>query len=135
MSALFILEALRNLRTGRLITLEGWEALYSLSSTMLKERYGDMVSCELGKTQDALPRLANTAAPIDFLFHDAGHLGEDYIRDFNAVADNLAAGAVVLIDDIRYQDQSYDGWLRVCADSKVRRAVEIDYNLGLLLLR
>jgi predicted O-methyltransferase YrrM len=135
MSALFILEALRNSKTGHLITLEGWEALYSLSSTMLKERYGGMVSCELGKTQDELPRLAKTAAPIDFLFHDAGHLGEDYIRDFNAVIDSFAAGAVILIDDIRYQNQSYDGWVTVCADPRVQRAAEIDYNLGLLLLR
>lgn len=144
MSALFILEAIRNnLETGHLRTVEGWEPLYSLSSSMLKERYGDMVSCHLGNTRDELPRLAKTAAPFDFMFHDAAHSREDYIRDFNAVKDSFSPGAVVLIDDIRFEDlrmsegrrlRCYEGWMEICADPKVRRAVELDYRQGLLLL-
>jgi predicted O-methyltransferase YrrM len=145
MSALFTLEAIRNnLQTGHLITVEGWDPLYSLSSSMLKKRYGEMVSCHFGNIQDELPKLAKTAGPFDFMFHDAGHTREDYIRDFNAVKDALSPGAVVLIDDIRWEDlriskgrpgRCYEGWMEVCADTKVRRAVEIDHNLGLLLLR
>ena len=144
MSALFILEAIRNnLGAGHLRTVEGWEPLYSLSSSMLKERYGDMVSCHLGNTQDELPKLAKTAGPFDFMFHDDGHLGEIYIRDFNAVKDAFSPGAVVLFDDIRWEDlrmtegrpaRCYEGWREVCADPKVRRAAEIDYRQGLLLL-
>ena len=144
MSALFILEAIRNnLGAGHLRTVEGFEALYSLSSSMLKERYGDMVSCHLGNTQDELPKLAKTAGPFDFMFHDAGHSREDYIRDFNAVKDSFSPGAVVLFDDIRWENlriskgrpmRCYEGWMEVCADTKVRRAVEVDNNLGLLLL-
>jgi predicted O-methyltransferase YrrM len=145
MSALFILEAIRsNLETGHLRTVEGWDPLYSLSSSMLGERYGDMVSCHLGDIQDELPKLAKTAGPFDFMFHDDGHSGEAYIRDFNAVKEAFSPGAVVLFDDIRWEDlrmtkghpaRCYEGWMEVCADTRVRRAVEVDYNLGLLLLR
>ena len=145
MSALFILEAIRNnLETGHLRTVEGWDLLYSLSSSMLKERYSDMVSCHFGNNQDELPKLAKTAGPFDFMFHDDGHSRDDYVRDFNAMKDNFSPGAVVLFDDIRWEDlritkgrpaRCYEGWMEVCADTKVRRAVEIDYNLGLLLLR
>jgi predicted O-methyltransferase YrrM len=146
MSALFIVEALRKTgTTGHLTTLEGYEPQYSLSSSMLKERYGEMVSTHFGKTQDDLPRLAEAAAPINFVFHDAGHSREEYIRDFNAVRNSFAEGAVVLIDDIRWEEAAdrgmskdkqrrcYEGWMEVCADPKVRRAAEIDGNLGLLL--
>jgi predicted O-methyltransferase YrrM len=145
MSALFILEAIRNnLETGHLRTVEGSDIMYPLSSSILKERYGDMVSCHFGKTEDELPKLAEAAGPFDFLFHDAAHSREAYIGDFNAVRNSFSSGALVLIDDIRYEDlrvsegrpaRCYEGWREVCADSKVRRAVEIDYNLGLLLLR
>jgi predicted O-methyltransferase YrrM len=145
MSALFTLEVIRNnLETGHLRTVDGWDTLYSLSSSMLKERFGDMVSCHLGKTQNEVPKLAETAGPFDFMFHDAGHSREDYIGDFNAVKGSFSSGAVVLFDDVRYEDlrisqgrpvRCYEGWMAVCADNKVRRAVEIDYNLGLLLLR
>jgi predicted O-methyltransferase YrrM len=102
MSALFILEAVRNnLETGHLRTVEAWEALYSLSSSMLKERYGDMVSCHFGKTQDELPTLAKTTGPFDFMFHDAHRSREAYIGDFGAVKNSFSPGAIVLIDDIR----------------------------------
>jgi predicted O-methyltransferase YrrM len=143
MSAIFTLEAIRNnLETGHLSTVEYWDTLY-LSSSMLKERYGDMVSCHSGNTEDELPKLAKTAGPFDFMFHDAGHSREDYIRDFNAVKDSFSPGAVVLFDDIRWENlriskgrpmRCYEGWMEVCADTKVRRAVEVDNNLGLLLL-
>lgn len=145
MSAVFILEALKaNERGGHLLTLEGFEPLYLLASGMLKPRYGEMVSCCFGRTQDGLSELAIRAAPIDFLFHDAGHSREDFVHDFNAVKGSLAPGAVGLIDDIRWEDlkiaqgkpsRCYEGWREICADSGVRCAVEIDNSFGLLLLR
>ncbi len=143
MSGLFMLEALRaNGETGHLITLEGSEPQYSIASEMLKNRYHDTVTCHFGTTEETLPRIAKDVV-IDFMFHDAGHSREDYIRDFNAVKNSFAPGALVLIDDIRWEDplmsqgralRCYEGWMEICADSKVRRAVEIDNSMGLLLL-
>ncbi len=56
--------------------------------------------------------------------------------------ESFAAGAVVLSDDIHWEEdrngrgtRCYEGWMEICADPMVRRAAEIDYNLGLLLLR
>ena len=143
MSALFILSALKANGGGHLTTLEGLEPQFSLASATLKDRYGDMVSCHFGMTQNALPRLARSLEQIDLLFHDAGHSREEYLRDFNPVADILAPGAIVLIDDIRWEDprfsaqpaETYQGWREIVAYPRVRRAVEIDNSLGLLLLR
>jgi predicted O-methyltransferase YrrM len=74
---------------------------------MLKERYGDMVSCHFGMTQDALPDLAGSLGQIDLLFHDAGHSRVEYLRDFNAVVGILSPSSVVLIDDIRWEDPRF----------------------------
>jgi predicted O-methyltransferase YrrM len=98
-----------------------------------------MVSCHFDDAEHAIPRLMKETT-VDFVFHDAMHTREDYIRDFNALKDNLPAGAVVLIDNIRWEDpwghsmHCYEGWIEICADSRVRRAAEIDADMGLLLL-
>jgi predicted O-methyltransferase YrrM len=144
MSALFILAALKAfVQCGSLATVEGWEPLHSLSSSMLKQNYGEMVSCTLGSTTVVLPELLKSLGKIDFLFHDAGHSREDYINDFSKVVDFLAPGAVVLFDDIRWEDarvgapapRTYEGWQAVYAHPRVRHAVEIDDVIGLLLIQ
>jgi predicted O-methyltransferase YrrM len=144
MSGLFILSALKTLGDdGHLTTLEGMKPQFSLASATLKGLYGDMVSCHFGMTQDALPSLASSLERVDLLFHDAGHSRDEYIRDFNALVGILSPGSVVLIDDIRWEDprfsaqlaNTYQGWREIVSHTRVRRAVEIDGNLGLLLLR
>jgi hypothetical protein len=56
---------------------------------------------------------------------------------------HLVAGSVVFIDDIRGEDprfwarpaETYRGWREIVGHARVRRAVEIGNNLGLLLLQ
>lgn len=78
----------------------------------------------------------------DFLFHDGEHSRRAYVDDFAAFEPLLASGAVVVYDDIdwplarRSEDtDAYAGWREVVAHERVRRAVEVDRELGLLLLR
>lgn len=143
MSALFILAALKAYaQSGLLATIEAWDSIFSLSSSMLKQKYGEMVSCHRGASSDVLPKLLLSLGSIDFMFHDSTHTGAAYIRDFNQVVENLAPGAAVLFDDIRWDDHrivaggtnTYRGWKTVISHPRVRRAIEIDGMLGLLLL-
>lgn len=143
MSALFVLAALEaNGVTGHLSTLESCEPQFSLASSVLKRRYPDRVSCHFGTTQNSLPLIVNDMAGVDFLFHDAGHSREDYVRDFATVSHKLVSGAIVLFDDIRWEDsrfyrgpsRCYEGWLEIAHHRRVARAVEIDDSLGMLLL-
>jgi predicted O-methyltransferase YrrM len=142
MSALFILAALKIYSpSGSLATVEGSAKLAGISSPILKQRYPDTVSCHLGATSTVLPELTKSLSKIDFLFHDSGHSRADYINDFNNVVNKLAPGAVVLFDDIRWEDprlianpDTYGGWKAVVADSRVQQAIEIDDSLGLLLV-
>ena len=144
MSAFFILAALNAYSAGGfLATMEGFEPQFSLSSSMLKERFKESVSCHFGNTRSELPGLVKSLGRIDFLFHDAGHSRDDYTHDFNQVSEILVPGAVVLFDDIRWENprfthgeaRTYDGWEAIIAHPRVRRAVEIDGTLGLLLMR
>jgi predicted O-methyltransferase YrrM len=77
---------------------------------------------------------------IDFLFDDAGHSREDYIRDFGVAIQGITPGGVLLFDDIRWDDprfraktpETYRGWRKVVMHPRVKQAVEIDGTLGLI---
>jgi predicted O-methyltransferase YrrM len=143
MSALFILAAMKAYaKAGKLTTVEAWEPMFSISSSMLKHLHAESVSSHFGKSEQALAELAQQLDRVDFMFHDAGHLGEDYVNDFRQACDMLAPGAVVLFDDIRWEDRTvhsgatgaYRGWKEVVNHARVSQAFEIDNDLGLLLL-
>jgi predicted O-methyltransferase YrrM len=144
MSAIFILEALKLYsKSGHLTTVEEVEPLFLLSSSMLKRRYDDAATCCLGRTEAVLPEVKAPVGGIDFVFHDAGHSREDFVRDFDQVRPLLSTGALVLIDDIRWKDprfyhgdpRAYQGWREIVAFPGVTQAVEIDGGIGMILVR
>jgi predicted O-methyltransferase YrrM len=143
MSGLFILAAMQDLGPDyHLATLEGSQPQYALSSALLKEHHGDHVTSYLGWTQNKLPLMAQELSGIDFLFHDARHSREDYLRDVQTLLPTLSAGAVVVMDDIRWDDRrfydgnprTYEGWLELAHGPRVMAAVEVDENIGIMLL-
>jgi predicted O-methyltransferase YrrM len=143
MGSMCILSMLgRNGESGKLNTVERFDPQYSLARERLQQRYGDSVSCHKGNVQDVLPGILNGMAKTDFVFHDASHTKKDYIRDFALMEPYLASGCVVLIDDIRWGDprffsedpKPYEGWLAVVAHDRVVKAMEVNNELGLILL-
>ena len=143
MSAMFILEALSKQGSHtHLTTVDGFELLYKIASERLQGLYPGRIACEFGRTSAVLPRLAKSLEPVDFMFHDAGHSRKDYVGDFHAALPLLAPGAVVLFDDINWNDprfaasnpQCHKGWLEVASHPKVRWAEEIGQEMGLVLL-
>ena len=143
MSALFILFALSCYGDqGRLHTIEASEPIFSVSSAVLKSRFGDMVTCHCGLTQNVLPSVLPEAGTVDLFFHDNGHSRDDYVRDFTVVLESLKPGSVVIYDDIRWGEgtaidpppRCYDGWMEVVSHPRVKRAAEIGSEMGLVLM-
>ena len=144
MSARFILGTQTQGRAIHLTTIECDQPTYELIRPQLSARYGAAVDCRFGMTADVLPELVKSMGPADFVFHDARHSEEDYIRDFSLIVDALAPGAVILIDDIRWEDprwhegraNTYRGWQSIARHKRIRHAVEIDGSMaiGLVLL-
>ena len=143
LSALFQSGGMRAIGVnGHLTTIEIEEHQFSLASTMLGAKYGNSVTCIHGSTQEQLANVVKTLSGLDFVFHDAGHTREDYIMDFKAFVEHLRQGSVVLFDDINWDDRrwysaptrTHEGWLEVVSHPRVKRAVEIDGELGLLFI-
>ena len=144
MSALFMLEALETAGPdAHLTTIEHSAEFSRKASALIHSQFNGRATCIHGRTQDVVPDLARTMTGVDLMFHDAGHSGEAYVRDFTAAERFLVPGAVVLFDDIRWFDRAlvstdprcYDGWMEVTRHPRVRRAGEIDGYMGVVLLR
>jgi predicted O-methyltransferase YrrM len=142
MSSLFVLSQLASNRgEGKLTTVELFEPQFGIASSLLRERYEDHVDCRKIEIGEGLPGLAGSLGAIDFAFHDSEHTGESYVRDFQMLEPHMAPGGVILFDDIRWthpevQDTMgcYAGWQQIITHDRVRRAIEIDDNLGMLQL-
>lgn len=143
MSAMFMLEALDTAGPdAHLTTVELNPEFHTRAAALLQSRFDGRATCINGRTQDVVPDLTRTLSGVDLLFHDAGHSGEAYVRDFLAAEPFMAPGSVMLFDDIRWFDRAfvatdpkcYDGWMEVTRHPRVRRAGEIDRYMGALLL-
>lgn len=143
MSGLFILSMLKQLRLSAVLhTVEMTSIQYNLSSQILKEAFGEQVHCHQGTVQKVLPEILDSANKVDFVFHDAGHSHKDYTEDFALMQPFLKEGAVVLFDDICWTNSAnpdkstgtYKGWQEVINHPCVKRAVEINKAMGLILL-
>jgi predicted O-methyltransferase YrrM len=128
---------------GRLLTIEIGEIQHRCAAALLGGLFGDRVECRKGNSKEILAPAASETAPLDFVFHDGGHSGENYVRDFSNVVDVLSPGAVVVFDDIRWRDaldpqaddpRCYAGWREVVDHVRVESAVEIGPALGLVMV-
>ena len=125
-------------------TIDGFEPMCSLSKEKLTNLFGKLVTCNKGLIQTELPKILKTKKHIDFVFHDAGHSRESYINDFNMMEPHLSSGAVIIFDDLRWEDihnrfsvkppQTYEGWKEILKHKRVKRAVEINDSIGLILI-
>ena len=87
-------------------------------------------------------RATSSSETFDFLFHDGGHSGDDYVSDYQQTSAMLRSGAVMIIDDIRLDDGSakqgmrscYEGWLEIVRSDRVTFAAEIDTDIGIVRL-
>ncbi|MCU1602003.1 MAG: class SAM-dependent methyltransferase [Frankiales bacterium] len=140
LGALFLSDALaRGQEPGRLVTIEAGEPQKSLSAGLLADR-GNVTTIR-GRTPDVLPEVFAQTGPVDFLFHDGDHSKDAYVADFEASLPHLAAGAVVVFDDIRWEDpfalrdvRTAEGWEIVSAHPRVARRAEVGGRYGLLML-
>jgi len=124
-----------------IVTAERSEPQLSLATKLLEEEntvtvLGGIAAENTAPVTDAL------GGQADMLFHDGAHSREAYVEDFAAYESLLAPGAVVVFDDINWEDDrwhpdanTYAGWQEVSGHARVRAAYEVDATWGILLLR
>jgi len=78
----------------------GWDAVVKMRKHRLNKRYP---FCEItyieGSTIDVLPNLMDRVKTWDFCFHDATHLPETMLIDFDLIEPFSHSGSVIIFDD------------------------------------
>jgi len=126
-SASFIAAALEMNGKGRLVTLEGDPTLAGIvEETLAGLGLGPRVRVVRGPFEQTLKPTLEELGEVDLLFHDGIHEGWAYLQDFATMRPHLAAGAVVVYDDIRWgpsDAETIEAWQKIGTDSAVRAAI------------
>jgi predicted O-methyltransferase YrrM len=130
-----------------LTTLDGFEPQASLGPVNIRSVSPQGVEAIKGDKNDTLPRLAAEGRRYDFVFHDGGHDGDAYVRDFEVIQSMMQSGAIYIIDDITWDKRPdlrrttrersrrtcQEGWEEVLAHPRVAGALTVN-DLGVLVL-
>jgi predicted O-methyltransferase YrrM len=128
----------------RVVTVESFSPQKEVSQAFLQKHFPQTVKIFHADKHDAITQLVTASEQFDFVFHDAAHSGDHYVRDFTELLPLMPAGAVFVIDDIKWyghgQGESkrtcYEGWLEIIRHNRVAAAIEVfNGTMGVVVLR
>jgi predicted O-methyltransferase YrrM len=122
-----------NGRDGHLVTLEGAPTLAERSRTHLDELGVGRVTVRTGRFDDTLGPVVAELKPVDYVFVDGHHDGQATLDYFDLIAPHLGPSAVVVYDDIHYNDDMKRAWDRIAADERVTHAADLG-SMGVTLV-
>jgi predicted O-methyltransferase YrrM len=84
----------------KVVTIENFSPQKEISHSFLQKHFPDAVRTMHVDKHDAFSSLNSASERFDFVFHDNGHSGDHYVRDFSALLPLMPDGAVFVLDDI-----------------------------------
>lgn len=124
-STSYIAAALQLNRQGRIVTIEGSEALAFEAFQRMKKLEIGNVGMIVGRFQDILEDVLKENAPIDFVFVDGHHDGDATESYFNKILPYLSGRAVLVFDDISWSEGMKKAWQRIAGDKRVIYSVDL----------
>lgn len=131
----------------KLTTIEFSEPQATIGRQNIEKSIGAGVECVKGDKNLILPELRQAGRRFDYVFHDGGHAGDDYVKDFESILPMLEPGSTYIVDDISWDDKPeirkhtsasrrtcYEGWLEIAGHERVDGALEYG-KAGILLLK
>lgn len=110
---------------GKIVTLEGAEALASLAKVNLGTLGYQRFEVVPGRFQDTLDGVLKKNAPIDFVFIDGHHEESATLRYFKQILPNLSDGAVIVFDDISWSRGMERAWNSIRKDPNTRASIDL----------
>jgi predicted O-methyltransferase YrrM len=110
---------------GRLVTLEGAETIASLASQNFAGLGLTNVTIVVGRFQDTLDGVLRDHRPIDYAFVDGHHDERATVQYFQQILPALAPRAVLVFDDIAWNDGMSRAWKAISEHPSVALAVDL----------
>lgn len=113
---------------GRLISIEGSEAIANLAKKNIESLQLDNVEILCGTFKEVLPQIFAETAAADYVFIDGHHDEQATIAYFEWLLPYLSPGATLIFDDISWSEGMRRAWDKICKHS----AVSFYVNLNML---
>ncbi len=124
-STSFQAAALKLNRQGRIITLEGADALASLAKQHFQSLGLDNASVVSGRFQDTLDKVLSQHGPVDFAFIDGHHDEKATLAYFDQIFPSLSQRAVLVFDDISWSNGMKRAWRALETDQRVKISLDL----------
>ena len=124
------------------VTIENFSPQKEISQRFLEKHLPQTVKALHADKHDAIAQLVAASEQFDFIFHDNGHSGDQYVRDFTELQPLMPARGLFVLDDINWhghgqgpsQRTCYEGWLEIIRHPRVTAAIEINGAMGVISL-
>lgn len=131
-SGMYWLLGLEAVSRGTLFTFEpnaGWYPLACENLSSVSDRF----VATLGTFEDHVDRVVD-GRPIDVAMIDAIHTREAVMSQYGLLAERMAPGGIVVLDDIDASPEMTQCWLDLARSSDVRASARLGTRVGLLEL-
>ncbi len=118
--------------TGRLITLEGAEALATIARENLARLGLDTVTVVPGRFQDTLAGVLAGQPTIDYAFIDGHHDEQATIGYFAQILPQLSRTSVMIFDDIAWTAGMKRAWRTIVGHERLRTVADLG-DIGVCL--
>ena len=110
---------------GRLITIEGSEAIATLAKKNIESLNLNNVEILCGKFKEVLPELLEKTSVVDYVFIDGHHDERATIDYFELLLPHLSPGAIVVFDDISWSKGMRRAWEKIRNNSTVLFSLDL----------
>jgi predicted O-methyltransferase YrrM len=119
---------------GKLITLEGAEAIARLAEKNIESLHLDNVQIVCGRFNDVLPAILKKNQAIDYVFIDGHHDEQATVNYYEKILPSLSPGALLIFDDIAWSDGMQRAWKKISSDENIVLSVDLNM-LGICVIR
>jgi len=110
---------------GRLITIEGSEAIAGIAKKNIESLHLNHIEIFCGKFKEVLPGILEKTSSVDYVFIDGHHDEQATIAYFELLLPHLSPGAIVVFDDISWSNGMRRAWRKICKNSAVLYTVDL----------
>lgn len=133
-SGTYILEAIKNKKESKFITMEGLPQLCEISS----KQFSSIVSptkyeVKQGLYDSTFPMLLKENLKFNILFIDGNHKKESTIEYFHQLKLNVSNPAIFIFDDINWSKGMKEAWEIIKTDSDVNYSIDL-YEQGIIII-
>ena len=132
-SASYIAGALKELKQGRLFTIEGAPEVAKIAETTFKKLGLDNTVGKIGKFQEVLPELLPKLKNLEFIFIDGHHNGTAMINYYKQIYPYLSEKSIIIFDDISWSKGMRNAWKTIIKDESINYSIDL-WSWGICIL-